>query len=234
MMSCAKTTCGPRRLLPAFAAIAAIGVAAAAFAASDPAECVDGAIAAIQGRYESVEDLSASFVQTARSVALGGMAGGEQVSRGTVTFAKPGKMRWHYTQPEPSLVVSDGRTLWIHDPAHAEVQRMRVTEGYLSGAAIQFLLGEGDMRRDFTITGVACNAETSELELVPKTDAGFEKLRVVAERASGELRRTTIYDLLGNVTVVEFSDVRANQGPDDSVFRFEIPPGLEVIDLDAR
>ena len=49
--------------------------------------------------------------------------------------------------------------------------------------------------------------------------SAFEKLRVVADRATGELRRTTIYDLLGNVTEVVFSDVRANQHPDDSLFR---------------
>ena len=215
-------------------AIAGVGLVAAAGTAAEPSECVDGAIAVIQKRYESVSDLSASFAQTTRSVAFAGTAGGEQVSRGTVVFAKPGKMRWQYAEPEPSLVVSDGRTLWIHDPANAEVQRMRVTEGYLSGAAIQFLIGEGDMRRDFAITGIACSDATSELELVPKADVGFEKLRVVAVRATGELRRTTIYDLLGNVTEVVFSNVRANQRPDDSVFRFEAPPGVEVIDLDAR
>jgi outer membrane lipoprotein carrier protein len=216
------------------AAAVALGLFGAADASADGSACVDGAITAIQKRYESVTDLSASFVQTARPVALGGAAAGTQVSRGTVMFAKPGKMRWQYSEPEPSLVVSDGKTLWIHDPAHAEVHRMRVTEGYLSGAAIQFLIGEGDMRRDFAITGIACGDESSELELIPKTDVGFEKLRVVAERATGELRRTTIFDLLGNVTEVEFSDVRANQGPDDSEFRFEAPPGLKVIDVDAR
>ena len=224
----------PRLLLGAILAAAGVGSFPAAAVADDPSKCVDGAIAAIQKRYESVSDLSASFVQTARPVAWSGKADAGQVSRGTVVFAKPGKMRWHYSEPEPSLVVSDGRTLWIHDPSHAEVQRMRVTEGYLSGAAIQFLIGEGDMRRDFTISGIACSEDASELELVPKADVAFEKLRVVADRASGELRRTTIYDLLGNVTEVVFSDVRANQSPDDSVFRFEAPAGHEVIDLDAR
>lgn len=223
-----------RLLLGMISAAVVVGSSFAAAVADDPSTCVDGTIAVIQKRYESVSDLSASFVQTTHPVVFGGKAGGGQVSRGTVVFAKPGKMRWQYSEPEPSLVVSDGHTLWIHDPEHAEVQRMRVSEGYLSGAAIQFLIGEGDMRRDFAITGVACSDDASELELRPKTDVGFEKLRVVADRATGELRRTTIHDLLGNVTEVAFSDVRANQSPDDSLFRFEAPPGHEVIDLDAR
>ena len=40
---------------------------------------------------------------------------------GAVEFAKPGKMRWSYEAPEPSLVVSDGETLWIYDPTRDEV-----------------------------------------------------------------------------------------------------------------
>jgi len=223
-----------RFLLIAISTLAGVGSLPAAAMADDPSKCVDGAIAAIQKRYESVSDLSASFVQTARQVAWSGKAGSDQVSRGTVVFSKPGKMRWQYSEPEPSLVVSDGETLWIHDPVHAEVQRMRVTEGYLSGAAIQFLIGDGDMRRDFEISGIACSDDSSELELIPRTDVGFEKLRVVVDRKVGELHRTTIYHLLGNITEVEFSEIRANQRPDDSVFQFDAPPGHEVIDLDAR
>jgi outer membrane lipoprotein-sorting protein len=71
------------------------------------------------------------------------------------------------------------------------------------------------------------------LELVPRTDATYEKLRVLADLASGEIRRTTIFDLVGNVTEVTFGDVRTNQGPADAVFRFEPPAGVEVMDLDA-
>ena len=77
----------------------------------------------IQRRYEAVRDLSADFVQTTRSVALGG-PGSAATSHGTVVFAKPGKMRWAYDDPEPSLVVSDGHWLWIYDPAHQEVQKL--------------------------------------------------------------------------------------------------------------
>jgi len=219
-------------LLAAFALVAVVEAAAAETAGSQV--CVDAAIDAIQKRYESISDFRAEFVQTARSVALSGAGGsGVNVSRGTAVFAKPGKMRWSYEEPEPSLVVSDGKTLWLYDPARAEVQRTSVIDGYLSGAGIQFLLGKGDIRRDFRVTAVACAEGAGELELVPRTDASYEKLRVLADLASGELRRTTIFDLLGNVTEVEFDDIRANQHPADGVFRFEPPDGVEVIDLDA-
>jgi outer membrane lipoprotein carrier protein len=223
----------PTTLLAAIALLAAPLEATAGTAGSG--DCVDAAVAALQKHYESVSDLSAAFVQTTRSVVLGGAGrAGANTSRGTVVFAKPGKMHWSYEEPEPSLVVSDGKTLWLYDPAHAEVQRTSVTEGYLSGAAIQFLIGEGDMRRDFRVTEVSCAEGAALLELVPRMDATYEKLRILADLASGELRRTTIFDLVGNVTEVTFDDVRTNQRPADTVFRFEPSDGVEVIDLDAR
>jgi outer membrane lipoprotein carrier protein len=142
-------------------------------------------------------------------------------------------MRWEYQEPEPSLVVSDGKTLWIYDPVFQEAQRLPVGQGFLSGAAIQFLLGEGEMRKSFEIGLVDCTPDTVELELVPREAASYEKLRVVANRATGDLTRTQVHDLLGNVTRVAFSEVLVNQSPPPETFRFEPPKGVQVIDLRA-
>jgi len=195
--------------------------------------CVDDTIDAMQRRYESISDLRADFVQTTRTVALSGSAQ-DETARGTVVFAKPAKMRWSYTEPEPSLTVSDGETLWLYDPARAEVQRMTGISSYFSGAAVQFLIGKGDVRRDFEVAELACTADYGELELRPREDSSFEKLVVRVDRETGELRRSVIVDLVGNRTEVEFSNVVANQAPDDGVFRFTPPKGVEVIDLNAR
>lgn len=194
------------------------------------ADCVRRTAAAIQHRYENVSDLTAHFEQTTRSVSLGG-PGAEQASRGTVTFAKPGRMRWHYLEPEESQVVSDGKTLWIYDPSLGEVQRLPMGDGYLSGAAVQFLLGEGDMLRDFEVSARSCTDESAELDLVPREPATYQRLRIVADPRSGDLSQTQVVDLLGNVTRVTFSELRANTHPPDSTFRFDPPEGVRVIDL---
>ncbi len=216
---------------PAPAAKPAASAPAGKTAASAPdAACVARAVEKIQRRYEAVRDQSADFVQTSRSVALGG-PGAAATSRGNVVFAKPGKMRWAYVEPEKSLVVSDGHWLWIYDPAHAEVQKLAVGDGFLSGAAIQFLLGEGEILRDFEASAEVCSDERVELVLVPRRDASYEKLRVRSDPASGELLETTVIDLLGNVTQVAFSRTRTNLAPDDDLFRFPATPGVKVIEL---
>ncbi len=195
-----------------------------------PTPCVKAAVAAIQKRYETVRDLSARFSQSSRSVALG-RAGSSATSRGSVVFAKPGRMRWHYQEPDESLVVSDGHWLWIYDPFHREAQKLEVGGAWLSGAAIQFLLGEGKLLRDFRVSAERCNEEQALLVLVPRSASTYEELRLEADARSGDIRATEVRDLLGNVTRVAFEDVQINTDPKAELFAFEAPEGVRVIEL---
>ena len=193
--------------------------------------CRDRAATAVQSRYEGVRDVSARFTQSSHGVRLGTTPSQPSASRGRVTLAKPGKMHWTYEEPEPSLVVSDGKTVWIYDPAFDEVQKLPAAEGFLTGAAALFLLGAGDMRREFQVTAVSCDETAAELELVPRQPATYEKLYLHVDPSSGDVRQTRIVDLLGNVTVVEFRDQRFNLKPSDSEFHFQVPEGAKVIEL---
>ena len=115
-------------------------------------ECALEVARRVQGYYERIRDLRARFAQTTRSVTLGSAGGTALDAEGEVFFAKPGRMRWSYSRPQQSLVVSDGETLWIYDPEQKEAQRMSVTAAFVSGAALQFLLGEGDLLAEFYIS----------------------------------------------------------------------------------
>jgi outer membrane lipoprotein carrier protein len=194
--------------------------------------CGDRAAKAVQSRYEGVRDVSARFEQTTHAAQLGTSPSNATASRGRVTLAKPGKMRWAYEEPEPSLVVSDGKTVWIFDPAFNEVQKLPAGQGFLTGAAAQFLLGGGDMRRDFSVETVSCSDTAAELELVPRQPATYEKLFLAVDSATGDVRQTRIVDLLGNVVVVAFRDQKFNLKPPDSEFQFEAPKGAKVIELE--
>lgn len=221
----------------AFALIAALSAAALAQAAEKKAaqatadRCRDRAAASVQSRYEGVRDVSARFAQTTHAARLGTTPDKPATSRGRVALAKPGKMRWTYEEPEPSLVVSDGKTVWIYDPAFGEVQKLPAAEGFLTGAAAQFLLGAGDMRRDFKISAVSCDETAAELELLPRQPATYEKLFLQVDPKTGDVRQTRIVDLLGNVVVVEFSNQKFNLKPPDSEFQFQVPEGAKVIEL---
>jgi outer membrane lipoprotein carrier protein len=219
------------RTLVLVALLSALPAFADAPASTGP-DCAESAALALQRRYEAVRDLEAHFEQTTRSVALG-QPGATATSRGTVVFAKPGRMRWTYAEPEPSLVVSDGKQLWIYDPARREAQHLAVTEGYLSGAALSFLLGEGEILREFEVKALECAEAYALLDLVPREPATYERLQARVDPRSGELLETTVVDLLGNATTVALRDLHVNRDPDASIFRFEPPAGVRVMDLGA-
>ena len=199
--------------------------------------CAEAVVRRVQARYDGIQDLSARFEQTTQSVTLGEAAPVPALSaRGAVVFAKPGRMRWSYEEPEPSLVVTDGATLWIYDPRAAEVQKMAVEGAFLSGAAIQFLLGRGDLLAEFEVESRDCpeaRAASREvrLELRPRKPATYERLVLVADASSGEVQETTVQDLFGNVTRVRIEDVRTNQGPGPELFVFQVPVGVRVLEL---
>jgi outer membrane lipoprotein-sorting protein len=140
-------------------------------------------------------------------------------------------MRWTYAEPEPSLVVSDGTWLWIYDPAAREAQKLPVSGGAMSGAAVQFLLGEAEIEREFRVVSRACSEATADLTLWPREPATYEKLGIRVDPRNGDLRATEIVDLLGNVTKVVFEDVKTNVGAESDLFRFEPPEGVELIEL---
>jgi len=197
--------------------------------AVDLEACAARTASRVQKRYEGVRDLEANFTQTTKPA--GAVPSAPTHAKGRLVFAKPGKMRWSYEEPEPSVVVSDGTTLWIYDPAFQEVQRLPVGEGLLSGAAIQFLLGDGDIFRAFEVKALRCSEASVELELTPKEPASYERLGIVVDPRSGDLEHTRLVDLLGTVIDVDLSQVEVNQGPPPETFRFEPPPGVKVTDL---
>ena len=148
--------------------------------------------------------------QTTQSVAFGGDSSpASEPARGRVEFAKPGRMRFEYETPEPSLVVSDGKTLWIYDPVAKEVQVLAVEGDFLSAAAIQFLLGEGRLQESFEVTARSCAPDRAELELRPRAEASYERIELVADPVSGWIRETTVHDLLGKP---DPRDLRGHRG----------------------
>ncbi|MCH2187481.1 outer membrane lipoprotein carrier protein LolA [Myxococcota bacterium] len=207
---------------------------------ADEAGC-DGAksravAAAVQAHYDTVKTFSADFEQVTESVVLGTpMLEDEEndpsASRGRVLFAKPGKMLWHYQKPEESWVIADGKLLWLYDVGAGQATRMPVGQEILAGAALQFLLGDGNLLDSFRIHAFSCAGASVALTLEPLRPASYEQLGLVARAETGEISETSIVDLFGNRTRIRFSEVSTNQPIPSERFLFSVPEGVEVIDF---
>ena len=216
--------------LSSLLALVAVVVAAPCTSVAAP-DCAKQIADRVDQRYAKVGDLSAHFEQSTRRVSLEGPSGDAIVARGDVVFAKPGKMRWSYQSPEPSLVVSDGATLWIYDPKAREVQKLPLVAGYLSAAGVQFLLGEGKLQDEFRMTASGCGDPVVTLGLTPKREAQYERLELRVDRGSAAVRETTVVDLFGNRTTIVFDELRENTKPVASSFTFTPPEGVRVLSV---
>jgi outer membrane lipoprotein carrier protein len=211
------------------AAALLLGAGARADGEEPAPDCAREVAGRVQARYDGVQDIEARFTQQSRSVAFGNAAQQTMEASGVALFAKPGRMRWTYEKPEPSLVVSDGKTLWIYDPTAREAQQFDVGQGFLSGTAVQFLLGEGKILDAFTVRAERCAGDEVRLFLTPKEETSYESLELLVARATGDVKGTAVVDLFGNRTDVHFDSLAVNRHPDAARFRFQPEPGVRVL-----
>ena len=189
-----------------------------------PATDVAGAI---QRKYDSVKDFSASFTQTYE----GGVLRRKSQESGLVFVKKPGKMRWDYIKPEKKLFVSDGQTMFLYFPNEKQVMKNDVPGQNQATSAVLFLMGKGDIVRDFNVRWADGGLDTTyRLRLDPKTrQADYDWLEISADRETFRIVGLMAADAQGGKSAFVFSNFKENAGLADKMFQFTIPRGTEVI-----
>ena len=210
-------------------ALLALGAACLVGGASPepPTQETQQLLSAIQSRWERVQRVRARFEQRSRVAALGS----DEVSQGSVLVARPGRMRWEYEAPQPSVIVVDGDAVRIYSPADEQLQIAPLTREMLSPTALGFLLGESDLRETFHAERLDAPSGELRLRLVPVADSGFEYLELWLEAERYGLRGSVLVDLFGNRTELLFLEVGENIEVAADAFHICVPEGTEVIDL---
>jgi outer membrane lipoprotein-sorting protein len=199
------------------------------FVGADGGESPKVDMESVQARYDAVKDVRASFEQTSYVASLGK----EDVSRGRVVVARPGRMRWEYTEPEPSVIVVDRTSVQLYSPSEKKLEIMPLNAGALSPTALGFLLGEARLRDTFRVERTTQSRDGGEigLVLVPLEESGFDSLEIRFERDGLRLRESVLLDLFGNRTRVRFDSVVENSGVEENSFTIAVPDETEIIDL---
>jgi outer membrane lipoprotein carrier protein len=182
--------------------------------------------AALQTKYDAIRDFTADFVQESE----GGLLRKKQTERGVVQVKKPGKMRWDYKSPEPKLFLSDGRHIYLHVPADNQVIISQVPEQDEATTAVLFLVGKGNLTRDFTVSYVdGGGPDTYALRLQPRLpERDYDWLQLIVDRKTLQIRTLSAADSQGGRSTFQFSNFKENTGLSDKTFTFKIPRGADV------
>lgn len=200
--------------------------------ATPDAAKLEGVIDAVQKTYEGTKDFTGKFSQKFTYT----MLRRTQESKGTVSFEKPGRMRWDYADAagkgtEKSFIV-DGKSLWIAQPKDkvAFVNACFQQDGLT--ASVAFLWGEGKLREQFNISwfdGKFGEATDHHLLLVPKeNNTIFARLILVVDPTSSRVKQSVVVDPAGNVNQFMFSELKFNKGIDKKTFSYTPPAGINA------
>ena len=186
----------------------------------------------LQKKYDTIHDFTADFVHESE----GGLLRKKQTERGVVQVKKPGKMRWDYKSPETKVFVSDGRRIYLHVPADNQVIISPVPEEDQATTAVLFLVGKGNLTRDFTVSYIdGGGPDTYALRLQPKLpERDYDWLQLVVDRRTLQIRTLSAADSQGGRSTFHFSNFKENTGLSDKTFIFKIPRGADVTTTPSR
>jgi outer membrane lipoprotein carrier protein len=201
-----------------------IFIGALTFSLPSGAQSSGDALADFLLRLKQLQSLESSFVQTTRDTS-GRIL--QQMS-GSLTVAKPGKMRWQTDAPFEQLVVSDGKLIWIYDMDLEQVTIRDMDQRVQETPALLLSGSTADVEKSFVVAKEVASNEII-FQLVPKDPSQlFESLEFHYQ--GKKLKRMMIYDAAGQVTEISFSATNVNTAVDPSAFIFDVPEGVDVID----
>ncbi len=182
----------------------------------------------LQKRYDSTLDFVASFRQETELKALNRRL----TAWGKVYFRRPGKMLWRYDEPKGQVLLADGEYLYFYQPEEKQVIKSRLSSAIRSNTPLSFLLGMGDLKKDFKATLVNSEQKQYVVRLAPnEATGGMADLLLGIEIKEFDIHWAQIEDAVGNVTTIRFSEMQRGVGLKDSVFRLEVPDEVDIVEI---
>jgi outer membrane lipoprotein carrier protein len=198
-----------------------------------PSSAADGRSAdqivdSLQKNYDATVDFVADFRQETEVKTLNR----NLKAWGKLTFKRPGKMLWRYEEPKGQFVLADGKNLYFYQPEQNQVIKSPLSNAFRSDIPLSFLLGLGNLKKDFNVALKGADENQYVLRLEPKGElGGFSEVLVGVSRSTSDILWVSVRDAASNVTTLRFSAMRKGIGVPESLFRFQLPDGVDVVEL---
>ncbi|MBI1817714.1 MAG: outer membrane lipoprotein carrier protein LolA [Deltaproteobacteria bacterium] len=190
---------------------------------------VAGLVQKVQQRYDATTDFTADVTQEMTVASLGKTL----TAHGTLSYKRPGKLRWQLGDGNGQEIVADGDTLWLYQPAEKQVLKAPFQSAFKASTPISFLLGVGRISDDFDASldeSAAPPTELTWLKLIPRQgDGTLGWLRLGVAPKTFDIAAAEIHDQLGNVTSLRFTNLKRGVGLADNLFHFQVPEGVDVV-----
>lgn len=192
------------------------------------AKSADAIIDRLQKNYDATVDFVADFRQDTQVKTLNRSL----KAWGKLSFKRPGKMLWRYEEPKGQFVLADGHYLYFFQPEQNQIIKSPLKNAFRTDIPLSFLLGIGNLKKDFNAALKTSEDTQYVLRLEPKGDSGgFSEILLGVGKSSADILWISVQDASSNLTTIRFSEIRKGVGLKDTLFNLQIPNGADVVEL---
>lgn len=182
----------------------------------------------LQKQLEDMYSLQGSFVQEVYD--------NEQLlqeATGTFYLQRPARLRWVTDEPDASVLVADGETIWFYNPFIEQVTLYTQAEAMQANPLLLLLDSEANWE-DFEVTKV-----TSEQDIALATEGmSYWQINQLNDFGSSltlgfadqELKQLMVNDGQGQMSIFYLHIEAMNEAIDSETFSFKVSPGTDVDD----
>lgn len=173
----------------------------------------------VQKQYKKSQGVEARFDQTTDIKAT------KQIKKaeGRIWIKRPNKIRWETINPDPNILVSDGKTFWFYTPPFEKGDRGQVIIKKTAQIQTQFLNSMLSGSFEFS-NGSATIEEKSPHEFILKPKPGTAGDVQTAEINVDSIKHTILELVLthtsGNRTEIKLKEVDLDPKLDEKLFKF--------------
>jgi outer membrane lipoprotein carrier protein len=156
---------------------------------------------------------------------------------GKVYIKYPGMMRWEYEKPDRQIIITDAEKLWVYRPTDNQVMTGKAPTFFRDGKGASFLSDIRLIRQKFDISlepGPPAEADLFyHLKLIPREKTlDISEIRLMVSTKTYNVLQVMTLNAYGDETRIDLINFAFGADLDDSLFSFEIPQGVDVIQLD--
>lgn len=150
-----------------------------------------------------------------------------QRTRGKLSVARPDLLYWHTEPPYEQQIIADGKRLWLYDPDLLQVTTHAYREELARTPAMLLVGATAELEETYQVYREARN-EKDIFTLVPRDERSlYSKIQIHFSGARPVAM--TLWDSLEQQIRIQFNNIELNPELDSSLFRFEPPPGTDII-----
>jgi outer membrane lipoprotein carrier protein len=172
-----------------------------------------------------VEDFTADLIQEKRISFLRK----EIISHGMIEFKRPDKVLIELFDPDPSLMIVDGNSLWLYFKRERVAQRYHVGNNPMLKRYLTIL--DNPFKGEWgKLTSIRKEDDLAVLEVIPgEVESIFSKITLWVSTQNWLVKKLALYEKSGDLTILSYENIRVNTGIPDSHFKIDLPADVEIL-----